>query len=207
MRGSRFGTSATALLVNIGVGVLLYFALTETLLIFEISGNSLIDLIQDVAGPERALSRDFIIAAVKPFGVDLENYANVEQYSVISGAERLYATGNDVAATAIVIFSIIFPILKLISGLIHALIGGDSRLQRLFIQLHRLSMLDVFVAAIVVFVIGRSTGYEVGLGTGFYVFLAYWGAQYLANVALPKRRALLRQNGDDASSEDGDIGR
>ncbi len=185
-RGMR--ASSLALAAHIAIGVLLYFALTLDLLIFTITGDTLVELIQEVAGEERGLTREYILISVRALGVDLATYTQIERYSVISGAERLFELGNTVAALAIVIFSVVFPILKLLSGLVHSLIGGDSRLQRFFVHFHRMSMLDVFVAAIVVFVIGQSTGYEVELGTGFYLFLGYWAAQYLANFVFARGR-------------------
>lgn len=186
--------SSLAIFAHIIVAGLLFFALTETLLKFSIDGESLIELIQEVSAGEgedagEPLSRDFIVIAARSFNIDLETYSPApDEYSVISGAERLFETGNTIAAAAIVLFSVIFPIVKLLSGFVHATIGGSSILQRFMVQFHRLSMLDVFVAAIVVFVISRSTGYKVELGSGFYIFIGYWAAQHLTNTYFVKRK-------------------
>lgn len=174
--------SILAVVAYAAIGTLLYFALTETLLVFSVNGDSIGLLIQEVADEGSALTQDEIFSYVALLGIDLANYQQEDAYSVITGAERLIERGDVVAGGAIILFSIVFPILKLLSGLINATFGGDTALQRVFVQFHRLSMLDVFVASVVVFVIGRSTGYAVELGHGFYIFLAYWIAQYGANL-------------------------
>lgn len=174
--------------INIAVGVLLYFALTQTLLVFTVTSDSLLEVIEEVVDGEDQITQSTVINFASGLLADSPSLPRVREYSVITGAERLYETGDTIPATAIVLFSVIFPILKLLSGFVHAVIGGSSRLQRFFVHFHRLSMLDVFIAATVVFVIGRSTGYEVELGIGFYFFLIYWAAQYLANAVLASER-------------------
>lgn len=172
-----------AIVAHLIVGVCLYFALTLPLLSFTINGDSITALIKE----ELDVSEFALNTAIGILNIDLDSIDRTRSFSVITGAERLYENDNVIAALAIVIFSVAFPILKLASGFLHAVFRVKSKTQRYLIEFHRLSMLDVFVAAVVVFVISRSSGYIVSLEIGFYAFLLYWGAQYLTNLVVSGR--------------------
>lgn len=169
----------------LAASITLYFAITVPILVFSVGGDSVIGLVRNIAPAINDISdEDLRILAETLLEVDLNEFSIEEKYSVIGGSIELFKQGSIAPALAILIFSVIMPIVKLaISGAqifsnrLHALGERVS-------MIHKLSMLDVFVAAIIVFVISRSTGYEVSVGLGFYIFIAYFFLQFGLNETL-----------------------
>ncbi len=119
-------------------------------------------------------NEDIFLLAEAFLETDLSGYRSLEAYSVIGGANRLWGLENYFPAILIVLFSVVFPIVKLAITWLVAFRGQPQNLNKIMTAVHRVSMLDVFVVSVIVFVISRSAGYEVSFGIGFYVFVTYF---------------------------------
>jgi paraquat-inducible protein A len=100
-----------------------------------------------------------------------------DEISVLDGALVLWDEGQYFLFAVIVVFSILFPALKIILGLwawLWADLGVRTplRLVRRIEQLGKWSMLDVFVIAIVVAALNISVITEVWVHEGIYLFTA-----------------------------------
>lgn len=167
--------------------VLLYFALTLPIISFEINGTSIVDVIRGVAPSMNDLTNEDIFLLAQAFlETDLSGYSNLEEYSVIGGANRLWELENYFPAILIVLFSVVFPIVKLAITWLVAFRGQPQNINKIMTAVHRVSMLDVFVVSVIVFVISRSAGYEVSFGIGFYVFVAYFFTHLIASTVVAR---------------------
>lgn len=166
---------------------LLYFALTLPIISFEINGGSIVDVIRSVAPSMNDLTNEDVFLLAEAFlETDLSAYSSLEEFSVIGGARRLWDLDNYAPATLIILFSVFFPILKLAISWLVAFRGEPEHLNKLLTTVHRLSMLDVFVVSVIVFVISRSAGYDVSFGIGFYVFVAYFFTHLVTSAAIAR---------------------
>lgn len=100
-----------------------------------------------------------------------------EEISILDGAAVLWDDEQYFLFAVIVVFSILFPALKIVLGLwawLWADLGVRSplRLVRRIEQLGKWSMLDVFVIAIVVAALNISIITEVWVHEGLYLFTA-----------------------------------
>ncbi len=118
-----------------------------------------------------------------------------ERVSILRGAAELWHHGDHFLFAVIVIFSVIFPLLKL--GLaLHlwywADAGGPTLGRKLawIEQLGRWSMLDVFVIALIVVAIQASLISDVAMHAGIYVFTL---AVVLSIGAVQRMTALARR--------------
>jgi len=176
---------SSALLV--ATTVLLYFALTLPIISFEINGGSIVDVIRGVAPSMDDLTNEDIFLLAEAFlETDLSGYSSLEEYSVIGGANRLWGLENYFPAILIVLFSVVFPIVKLVITWLVAFRGQPQNLNKIMTAAHRVSMLDVFVVSVIVFVISRSAGYEVSFGIGFYVFIAYFFTHLITSAVVAR---------------------
>jgi len=108
-------------------------------------------------------------------------YYQYQTKSIIESIELLFNSGNDIVAVCILLFSVIFPLLKLIVNLWIAIIPrvGKWKVSRALVYLlAKWSMADVFVVALLLAYLslknmeqGVTVTSEVKLG--FYFFLAY----------------------------------
>lgn len=169
----------------LAVSFCLYFAVTVPILVFSVDGDSVIGLVRNIAPAIDDISdEDLRILAETLLEVDLDKFSIVEGYSVIGGSIELFKQGSTIPALAIMIFSVVMPVVKLFISAAQIFANRMHDLGHRASIVHKLSMLDVFVAAIIVFVISRSTGYEVSVGTGFYIFLGYFFLQFGLNEML-----------------------
>lgn len=115
-------------------------------------------------------------------GFDIQSLIKLlpaDQYtdqSIISSVSELYRAGSFLAATIILIFSVIFPILKQAVILIKLLkINSlpDPVLQ-LTSRIHKWAMIDVFVVSSVVITLSNASGWTATLQAGLYWFIAYF---------------------------------
>ena len=169
----------------LAVSVCLYFAVTVPILVFSVDGESVIGLVRNIApGINDISDEDLRVLAETLLEVDLDEFSIVESYSVIGGSIELFNQGSTIPALAIMIFSVVMPAVKLAISAAQIFANRLHDMGHRASIVHKLSMLDVFVAAIIVFVISRSTGYEVSVGTGFYIFLGYFFLQFGLNEIL-----------------------
>lgn len=100
-----------------------------------------------------------------------------DEVSILTGAYRLLESGDIALFVLIVLFTVVLPVGKLVvAWLAWAWLRvEDGRLRRLLgwiDAIGRWSMLDVFVAAMVVVVIKLSLVSDVEIHAGLYVFIA-----------------------------------
>lgn len=108
------------------------------------------------------------------------------QYSIVQSVETLFAGGHYLVSTIIVVFSVLFPVVKL--GVLWVarleVIPGGEPCQRvkLIEKIGKFSMLDVFVLALIVVAVkGLPGGTAVRLEWGVYAF----GLSILIALVLP----------------------
>lgn len=115
-----------------------------------------------------------------------------DEVSIMTGAWRLLESGDIALFAIIVLFTVVLPVAKLIvAWLAWAWLRvDDARVRRLLGWIEaigRWSMLDVFVAALLVVVIKLSLISDVEIHAGLYVFIA---AVVLSMIAV-RRIAML----------------
>ena len=97
------------------------------------------------------------------------------QQSVVSSIKKLYGIGSFTAATIILLFSVMFPILKQTIYLIAMLDKGNTKQ---FVSwstaLHRWAMVDVFVLSLVVLTLSSAAAWSSRLLDGFFWFILYF---------------------------------
>lgn len=97
-------------------------------------------------------------------------------YSILGGVWQLLHGGNYFIATLIFLFSVVFPVFKLLAfwGLSRNPLASESGSQAGWVNLvekaGKWSMLDVFVLALVLIVYQTVAGVRVSFGLGFYCF-------------------------------------
>ena len=99
-----------------------------------------------------------------------------DEYSVVGGIANLFDHGNPALATIVLLFSIVFPVLKLAAvawAWVWPLeIDARRRLLRWTALLGRWSMLDVFVVAVIVVLLQSSFLGRAEPRPGIYIFAA-----------------------------------
>ncbi|MEM7223892.1 MAG: paraquat-inducible protein A [Pseudomonadota bacterium] len=118
-----------------------------------------------------------------------------ERFSILEGIGQLWANGNYALFVLIAVFSILFPLGKLILALflwylVDASSANLARSLRWMEALGRWSMLDVFVIAFIVAAIQVSFIDDVELHAGIYVFAA---AVLLSIFLVQRMTALARR--------------
>ncbi len=152
-----------------------------------INGASILELIRNIAPNLNDMSdEDIALLSESLLEVEFANIERTDQYSVIGGATRLWDLDNHFPAILIILFSVLFPIFKLLVTFAVAFGGQFEGLNKALTAVHRLSMLDIFVVAIIVFVISRTTGYVVDFQIGFYVFITYFFAQMVTSILVSR---------------------
>jgi uncharacterized paraquat-inducible protein A len=125
-----------------------------------------------------------VTASLQKEGTDIEVYTQTR--SIVGAVRRLYEVGSPVAATLILLFSIIVPVAK---GLLVALamfMRGAARdgVLKFVAVIAKWSMADVFVVAIFIAYLAAIASqatpgttalvaFEAKFGIGFYFFAAY----------------------------------
>ena len=124
-----------------------------------------------------------------------------DEVSILRGAERLFEDGEYLLFLVVVVFTVIFPAVKLLLAYLvwtrfHV---DDPRLASALGRIETLgkwSMLDVFVVALVVVIITVSLVSDVAVHPGLYVFTA---AVLLSMVAVRRIAMLARRAGRPGS--------
>lgn len=154
-----------------------------------------------VSGPDRLLGWLVFVAGVMlglgwvlPVMTVNKLWFLSERVSILQGAAELLRHGDYFLFFVIVVFSVLFPLIKL--GLaLHLWYRADATSPQLgralawIEQLGRWSMLDVFVVALLVVAIQASLISEVAMHAGIYVFT---GAIVLSILAVQRMTALAR---------------
>ncbi len=95
-------------------------------------------------------------------------------YSIISGVQSLFNGGEYVLAAVLFVFSVIFPILKLLTLLLLYFCGMDSKGRTKVVYrlsaLGKWSMLDVYVVAMTIVIAKSSSLIKAQPRTGIYFF-------------------------------------
>jgi len=111
-----------------------------------------------------------------------------EEFSVLSGVRSLWADKQHFLAVVIAVFSVAFPILKLV-GLLGVWFWplrekSRERAVRAIDLLGRWSMLDVFVVAVTVVIASAKTSLDASPGPGLYVFAGAVAASMVMTLVI-----------------------
>lgn len=117
----------------------------------------------------------YVVGIVAPMMSVEQFWVFTETFSLITGALRLFTSGEVLLGVIVVAFSVVFPVWKLWT--LHRVwrrtradeIEGDRRLT-LLVQLGRWSMLDVFLVAVVAAIVKLGALVEVQVHAGIYFF-------------------------------------
>jgi hypothetical protein len=95
-------------------------------------------------------------------------------YTAWQSARVLYDAGDMVAGTAIIAFSVIYPVLKTLALLVMILANVRQKAAlRLLEWTHKYTMLDVFVAAVTVVAVSTQKLLEIDTGPAILWYIAY----------------------------------
>ena len=138
-------------------------------------------------GPAMALALGFLVAAwfLPTMTVERVPWIWRTQFSIWRVVDGLYADREYFIFAVIVLFSMVFPVVKLLAGLwvwarVDALSPGARRAVAFVGTLGKWSMVDVFVVALLVAAIQVSIITNVAIHAGIYVF----SGAVLASIAL-----------------------
>ncbi|MGJ8564469.1 MAG: paraquat-inducible protein A [Alphaproteobacteria bacterium] len=152
----------------------LYFGLTEPIIRI---GVSLEDVVVSTIDQNPILG-----VLLQQKGVDVKSliaFLPAEQFSyqsILSSVQELFRSGSCLAAIIILVFSIVFPILKqgvILLGLIHVEILPRTAVTAVQ-AVHKWAMIDVFVISSVVITLSNASAWSAVFQSGFYWFAAYF---------------------------------
>ena len=164
-------------------------------------------LSESVEGADRLLGLVILVAAVLlvlgwtlPIMTVERLLFLTEKVSIIEGCLQLWAAGHYFLFVVVALFSIVFPLVKLVVALHlwYRVDIGDRRLHRSLgwmESLGRWSMRDAFAVALIVVAVQISIITEVSVHAGIYVFSA---AVLLSIAAVRRITVLARRSGRDA---------
>lgn len=125
-----------------------------------------------------------VTASLQKSGSDVEVYTQTR--SIVGSVQRLYEVGSPVAATLILLFSVIVPVAKGVLVALAMFLAGAARdrVMRFVTAIAKWSMADVFVVAIFIAYLAAIASqatpgttalvaFEAKFGIGFYFFAAY----------------------------------
>jgi Paraquat-inducible protein A len=119
-----------------------------------------------------------------------QHFADLNQpkgYTAWQSARVLYDAGDAVAATAIIAFSVIYPILKTLALLVMILANANHKTAlKLAEWTHKYTMLDVFVAAVTVVAMSTQKLLEINTGPAIWWYAAYLLAGFVSVWVLIK---------------------
>ena len=115
--------------------------------------------------------------------------SSVTRQSVASSVAKLMRLNCYAAATLILLFSVVVPIVKQIVLLLVVVLPSDAsaRLCAAAQIVHKWAMLDVFVLAMVVLMLSSATSWNATLLDGFYWFLGYFFTAAALGVMMSRR--------------------
>ncbi len=116
-----------------------------------------------------------------------------DDYSIVTGAMSLWRDGHRFLSCVIVVFSIVFPIVKLAALLALWFTpmrdGRRSAVLRLVDGLGKWSMLDVFVVAVTVVLVSSKATLDATPRAGVYAFTGAVAASMVMTVVVKRRAA------------------
>ncbi len=122
-----------------------------------------------------------------------------DDYSIVTGAMSLWRDGHRVLSGVIVLFSIVFPIAKLVGLLALCLTPmRDERrtgVLRMVDALGKWSMLDVFVVAVTIVLMASKATLDATPRAGLYVFAGAVAASMVLTVAVKRMAAATPARG------------
>ena len=111
--------------------------------------------------------------------------------SICSSVVKLYRVKCYTAATAILLFSILAPIVKQIALLLTLILPAEraQRISRFTQAIHKWAMLDVFALAMVVIALSSAAAWKATLLDGFLWFLAYFATAAVLGAVVARLTA------------------
>jgi hypothetical protein len=113
-----------------------------------------------------------------------QNFADLTQpkgYTAWQSARVLYDAGDVLSGTAIIAFSIIYPILKTLALMVMIVVNAKNKTAlKLAEWTHKYTMLDVFVAAVTVVALSTQKLLEINTGPAIWWYVAYLIAGFVS---------------------------
>ncbi|SLN39038.1 paraquat-inducible protein A [Oceanibacterium hippocampi] len=157
-------------------------------------------------GPALVLAAGLLVAGVALPFVQVERFfIFTDQYSLLSAIGRLAAERHFLLAFVVGLFSLVFPLVKLAAAgwlwfIRNPADPGFARLVHRLEAIGKWSMLDVFVAALLVFSLKASAVADARLAPGLYLFVA---AILLSMLAVTRIGVLARRHAGDKRGNGG----
>ena len=122
-----------------------------------------------------------------------KNFADLTQpkgYTAWQSARVLYDAGDVLTGTAIIAFSIIYPILKTLALMVMIIANAQNKTAlKLAEWTHKYTMLDVFVAAVTVVALSTQKLLEINTGPAIWWYVAYLIAGFVSVWVLIQAKA------------------
>ncbi len=120
--------------------------------------------------------------AIQERGLDVKTVLDIlpassaTEQSILSSIGELYRLDSHLAATIILLFSVITPIVKQLVVLVRIVLpqSAPDWLLRATQTIHKWAMVDVFVLAVAVVAVSSARAWTAELQVGFYWFIAYF---------------------------------
>ncbi|HEV7691748.1 MAG TPA: paraquat-inducible protein A [Hyphomonadaceae bacterium] len=113
-----------------------------------------------------------------------KNFADLTQpkgYTAWQSAKVLYDAGDVVSGTAIIAFSVVYPILKTLALMVMIIANAKNKTAlKLAEWTHKYTMLDVFVAAVTVVALSTQKLLEINTGPAIWWYIAYLIAGFVS---------------------------
>ena len=115
--------------------------------------------------------------------------SNVTRQSIVSSAMKLYRLGSHLAASLILLFSIIIPIIKqtILCFAVMLPAHGLGKLSRVIQFIHKWAMLDVFVLSMAVIALSSASAWSAVLLDGFTWFVCYIFSAGMLGILIGRR--------------------
>ena len=157
--------------------VALYFAFSTRIITVKIDGVTHIQEILKQVGS--SLSTGQVLGAASSMlqrSISEEDLAQTSQDTVLSGIDKLYESDNFAPATIILICSVIIPVLKTLLAIFFTAQTNfrPKLLADISLYLHRYSLVEVIIVALMVMSMSRISFVDIELGPAIYYYLAYF---------------------------------
>ncbi|MBI1359403.1 MAG: hypothetical protein GC155_03870 [Alphaproteobacteria bacterium] len=121
---------------------------------------------------------------------NFEELTKPQGYTAWQSSQVLYNAGDKVSATAIIAFSIVYPVLKTIALMVLILLNVTPKTALKLAEFtHKYTMLDVFVAAVTVVSVSTQKLLVIHTGIAIWWYVGYLVTGFAAVMVLARRRA------------------
>ena len=172
-----FHMKLAGLALSILCAVALYFAFTSRIITVKIDGVTHVQEILKQVGS--SLSTGQVLGAASSMlqrSISEEDLAQSSEDTVLSGIDKLYETDNFAPATIILICSVIIPVLKTLLAILFTAQTNfrPKLLADISLYLHRYSLVEVIIVALMVMSMSRISFVDIELGPAIYYYVGYF---------------------------------